>query len=63
MADIKAEAPTEPDPSATSIGNDQTMNLTSNADATTDLAAGPSVVSDDAIKAEEKVAEGTCSLV
>lgn len=58
MSDSAIQAPAEPDPSATSIGNDHTMNEVSNPDATTDVGAGPSVVSDDATKAAEKAAEG-----
>lgn len=52
MGEIEAQAQTEPDPSATSISNDQTVNDAPSNDATTELSAAPTV-SDDATKAEE----------
>ena len=57
MSDNKIETQVEPDPAATSIGNDQTANATSDAAATADVSAAPTV-SEDAVKAEEKTAEG-----
>lgn len=58
MSDIKAEAQVEPDPSATSISNDQTLNDAPAAEATTEVSAAPTT-SDDAQKAEEKTEAGT----
>lgn len=44
---------TEPDPAATSISNDTTLNEAPNADATADVPSAPTT-SEDAAKAEEK---------
>jgi len=52
MAEIQAQAQVEPDPSATSISNDQTANETANQDATTAVDAAPTT-SDDSNKAEK----------
>ncbi|KAK4969243.1 hypothetical protein LTR66_011731 [Elasticomyces elasticus] len=46
MPEIAVEAQTEPDPSATSIPNDQTLNEAPNADATTHLKAAPTAPED-----------------
>lgn len=57
MSDIRAEAPVEPDPSATSIGNDQTVAEAPKPESTVDVPSAPTT-SEDATKAEEKTAEG-----
>ena len=56
-AEIRAEGQVEPDPAATSISNDQTVNETSKPESTADVSAAPTT-SEDAEKAEEKTAEG-----
>ncbi|KAK4907992.1 hypothetical protein LTR28_000385, partial [Elasticomyces elasticus] len=56
MPEIAVEAQTEPDPSATSIPNDQTLNEAPNADATTHLKAAPSA-SEDTKAAEDTTAQ------
>lgn len=60
MSDLKAEAQVEPDPSATSISNDQTLNDAPSADATTEVSAAPTT-SDDVKMAEDKTEAGTYS--
>lgn len=59
-AEIRAESQVEPDPAATSIGNDQTAAGASKPEETIDVSAAPTV-SEDAIMAEEKTAEGVLS--
>lgn len=54
-AEIRAEGQVEPDPAATSIGNDQTANETTQAESTAAVSAAPTM-SEDAIKAEQKTA-------
>lgn len=56
MSNIPVEAQAEPDPAATSIGNDQTLKETTNPDATTELSAAPTESSDEK-KAEEMTQE------
>jgi len=56
MSEIKAQAQTEPDPSATSLPNDQTLNPAPSADATTEVTAAPTI-SEDAVMAEKMTAE------
>jgi len=60
MAEIQAQAQTEPDPSATSKSNDQTLNAPANQNDTTELTSAPTT-SDDAAKAEEMTAERVSS--
>ena len=56
MSDINVQPTAEPDPSATSIQNDKTVEQTANPDSTTELSAAPTT-SDDVKKAEEKTEE------
>lgn len=56
MAEIKAQPQTEPDPAATSIGNDQTLNPTAAPELTSDVSPAPTT-SEDAKKAEETTAQ------
>jgi len=56
MAEIQAQAQTEPDPSATSIGNDQTVNEPAKSTDTTEVPAAPTT-SDDSAKAEQMTEE------
>lgn len=57
-AELRAEGQVEPDPAATSIGNDQTVNETSKPEETAAVESAPTT-SEDAKAAEEKTAEGT----
>jgi len=58
MSEIAVQPQTEPDPSATSLPNDQTLNKTADPTATSEVPSAPTT-SDDAAKAEKMTEERT----